>query len=374
VHSRSTRPRFDALAFAALLMLGGCSQRDEPPATVPPMVVWSELALDDTADSATYAGAVRSRVRTELGFPSGGRLVMRDGDVGDTVRRGDVLATLDDVELAQRVAAARAEVRSAEAQRDGRARDQERIAGLVRQQAVSRAELESAIDDRQAAEAALDAARAHLAGALQRRRDARLVAPFDGVITATGADVGDVVAVGQPVLTVADPARLEVLIDLPSDRSGAVRIGSPVQVIPELRPARIVAGSVARIAPRIDPLSRGLDVTIDIADSVPSAMTDGAGDDTPVIRSGSEVAVRLIDDTARRLRVPKRAVSADGTQVWVLDRSISPVRVRAVPVRVPPDGLLPPTLALAAGDEVVVAGLGDLQDGQAVTPARRGYP
>jgi|GEM_PF-231002 len=370
---RRFRPRLAVSACALLLAQGGCSGTDVPPPTdAPPVVVWSELVPDDTTTRATYAGTVRSCLRTELGFPVGGRLVIRRVDVGDTVRRGDVLAALDDVELAQRVAAARAQVRSAQAQRDGRVRDRRRIAGLVQEQAVSRAELESASDARQAAQAALDAARARLTGVEQRRRDARLFAPFDGVIIATGADVGDVVAVGQPVLTVADPARLEVVIDLPPDRSASVRTGSAVQVIPELRPARTVAGSVARIAPRIDPLSRGLDVTVDIADDVPSTLAGGAGSDTPVLRSGSEVAVRMIDDSARRLRVPTRAIGADGTHVWLLDRTTSPARVRKVPVRVSPDGSAPATDELSAGDQVVVAGLDELQDGQAVTPAGKG--
>ena len=348
-----------ALALSA--WLGACDAEPVVEAA-PPTVAWTALRAHAGATGEARPGIVRSASRTELGFEAGGRLVSRAVDVGDAVAQGDELAALDGSELELRVASAEADVQSAAARRDGAVRDEARIEGLAEDEAVARAQVESAADERQAAEAALDLARAQLAAARRRRADARLVAPFDGVIVAADADVGDTVAPGQAVLGVADPARLEVVVDVPPSRAASIRTGAPATVVPELRPAGRIDAAVTRIAPLADPVTRGIRITVALAG------------DTGSVRPGSEVEVSFPDGEAPRVRVPERAVVRDAGErtdrVWTLDRSASPARVRAVDVAVPASGLVPIAPDLGPGAEVVVSGAALLVDGQSVTPAR----
>ncbi len=146
---------------------------------------------------------MRPRHEADLAFRIGGKLVQRDVDVGARVKRGQVLARLDPSDVALQADAAEAAVAAAETEAAYAKAEYERYQGLFRQKFVS----ESALDQKRNAfnsnQAEAEQARANLAFTRNQSGYATLVAPHDGVITAVGAEAGQVVAAGSPVVKLA---------------------------------------------------------------------------------------------------------------------------------------------------------------------------
>ncbi|HSR64185.1 MAG TPA: biotin/lipoyl-binding protein, partial [Xanthomonadaceae bacterium] len=137
--------RIGLVALAVAGALAGCGRGDGAVEAPRPVLVVHPLAEDGRADAA-YAGEVRAREESALGFRVGGKLVRRLVDVGDRVHAGQLLAELDpgDLQLQARAAQAQLAVAQAELARAGA--DRARFAKLAQQQLVSR----SALDAQQA--------------------------------------------------------------------------------------------------------------------------------------------------------------------------------------------------------------------------------
>jgi len=100
-------------ASVVLGLLAGCA-RETPPAPPVPAVYVSTVRNDSGAASRLLSGSVRPRVESELAFRTGGRVMARQVDVGETVRAGQVLARLDPADLQLGVGAAAEQLRAAE--------------------------------------------------------------------------------------------------------------------------------------------------------------------------------------------------------------------------------------------------------------------
>lgn len=209
-------------------------------------------------------------------------------DVGDVVKHGQVVALLDDrdlaarrgvvggqqVALARNVTAAQAGVAKAQADLDLARSKQQRDAELLRTGFVSQAVLDGSNAALQAAAANLDSARAtHSAreadaqALSQEARYAdtvlsftRIVAPMDGVVIARQAEVGGLVVPGGALLRMVDPATLWIAMRVDESVVGRVQVGQPASI--RMRTGETVTGKVARIARQSDAATRELEVHI----------------------------------------------------------------------------------------------------------------
>ena len=211
-----------ATVAAAGALLAACSQPPAPVAVVKPVFVTTVTQATST-QTRTFTSVVRARVETELGFRTAGKVVERLVDVGDVVKAGQVLARLDpaDYQLAVRAAADQVQAAAVDAQQA--AADEARFRRLLADGSVGAADHE-----RQKARADAAAARleqAHRQRDLARNREgyATLVAPYAGVVTALRFERGQVVAEGQPVLSLARDGEREIVADLPEDWVGRAR-------------------------------------------------------------------------------------------------------------------------------------------------------
>lgn len=211
-----------ATVAATSALLAACSEPPAPVAVVKPVFV-TTVTQATSAQTRTFTSVVRARVETELGFRTAGKVVERLVDVGDAVKAGQVLARLDpaDYQLAVRAAADQVQAATVDAQQA--ASDEVRFRRLLADGSVGAADHE-----RQKARA--DAAAARLDQALRQRDLARnregyatLVSPYAGVVTALRFERGQVVAEGQPVLSLARDGEREIVADLPEDWVGRAR-------------------------------------------------------------------------------------------------------------------------------------------------------
>jgi RND family efflux transporter MFP subunit len=213
---------FSLASVAASLVLAGCSEAPAPRAAVKPVFV-TTVAPTASAQTRTFTSVVRARVESELGFRTGGKVVERLVEVGDSVKAGQVLARLDPADYQLAVSAASDQVEAAVVDARQAASDEARFQRLLADGSVGAADHERQKARADAAAARLGQAQRQLDLARNRAAYATLVAPYAGVVTALRFERGQVVAEGQAVVSLARAGDSEIVAELPEDWVGRAR-------------------------------------------------------------------------------------------------------------------------------------------------------
>ncbi|MDE3196880.1 MAG: efflux RND transporter periplasmic adaptor subunit [Acidobacteriota bacterium] len=366
-----TTPSLLAAALSGALGLGlfGCGSSHEAKAgAAPPTpvnVTTTAASLADLPDAYEATGTVRARTSTTLSAKWMGYVREMRVSVGDRVREGQTLVTLDSRDLdasSNRASAARDEVRngipeadsavaSAKANFDLAQATFRRMKDLYDKKSISDQEFDEASAKIKAAQAAYDMAKARrtqidsrLAQADQEvnaakvtRSYAEIQSPFSGIVTAKMAEPGTLAVPGAPLLTIErDGYRLEVSVD--ESKLGVVKAGMPVTVSLD-GVDRSIDSRVGEIVPSIDSASRSVTAKVDL----PSI---------PLVRSGmfGRAAFRL--GSHRVLTVPAASVRERGQIQSVFVAGDGVARLRLV------------TLGSKQGDAIEV--LSGLNEGEKV--------
>ncbi|MEO8299116.1 MAG: efflux RND transporter periplasmic adaptor subunit [Burkholderiales bacterium] len=350
------------VVVVATAWLSACS----PPAAAPApvravrtMKVAPVVALSE----AEYAGEVRARTESRLGFRVPGKLLRRAVDLGATVRPGQLLAQLDpsDLKLAQE--AARAGVLAAQVNHDQTAADFKRYQDLHTQGFISAAELERRQSALRAAKAQWDQARAQADVQGNQADYAALRADAPGVVTGIDAEPGMVLGAGTPVLRLAHDGPRDVVFSVPEDRVAEARgwLSRPGQLEVRLWGAQDqwLPATVRELAAAADPATRTFLVKADV----------GRAD----VKLGQTVTVRVRSAAATTAAVPSvavplSAVAEQGGQpmVWLLDGATMQVRPQRITVEGMQGDALKVRSGLQPGQEIVTAGVHVLTPGETV--------
>lgn len=337
----------------------GCGEKP-PPAPLPPMVVTQQVTPGDAGQHASFAGEVRARSESALGFRVGGKITARLVDVGAVVKPGMPIARIDARDLQLNSAAVKSQVAAAQADLVQAQADYARYRDLFDKKFVSAAEIDRRKATLDTAQARLEQARAQLNVADNQSAYAVLAADRAGVVTAVEADVGQVVAAGQTVVRVARESEKEILITIPENRVSEVQSARRIGVSLWAVPGRQYTGRVREVSPIADAVTRTYAVRI----AVPDADTG--------MRLGMTASVVLqqqgADDT---VVLPLTAVYQQGADaaVWVVDSAADGKHaVRLVPVKVGVfrENTVTVLAGVKAGDRVVTAGVHKLTQGQRV--------
>lgn len=342
-----------ALAVAGAALLAGCNSENGAPPRVRPVL--SEVAGRQTTGINAFAGTVEPRYSSSLAFRVPGRVVARDVNAGDSVKKGARLAALDPLVFDLAVNDARAGLANATAQFTNAAAAEKRQRALFEASHTPSQQFEAVQQMREAAEAAVTRAKSVLDKALEQRGYAQLTAEYDGVVTAVNFEAGQVVAPGQPVIAIAQPDVREAVIDVPEDVS--VREGDPFDVALQIAPSERVTGKVREISPQVDAMTRSRRVKIALEN--PSAG----------FRLGTTVtAYAAAAQTSGRITVPAAALfERDGKQhVWIVDPASRTAVLREVTVASRDGRTAVVTSGLEPGDRAVTAGVHSLEPGQPV--------
>jgi RND family efflux transporter MFP subunit len=233
-------------------------------------------------------GTVEARVPVTLSARITATITKLHVDQGDEVKRGQLVATLDDRDLAAKragsvqtqetarrnVTAAQAAVAKAEAELDLARTKHRRDQDLLRAGYVSQSVMDASAATLRSAEANLENARALLAA---READTgtvaqeaayasavlshtRLAAPIDGIIIERMVETGTTVVAGTPIFRMVDPATLWVAARIDESVVGRVSVGMPTSI--RLRTGETVSGKVARISRQGDAATRELEVNV----------------------------------------------------------------------------------------------------------------
>jgi RND family efflux transporter MFP subunit len=340
--------------------------------------------------TVTANGYVVARIRAAVSAKVPGRIASLTVDGGSRVRRGQVIATLENADYAAAVSQARANLATARAQlaeaaadRDQSGRELRRTAQIHRDspELISAQEVEAAqsrLDQAAAragaAQARIDAAAAGLRVAQATLENTYIRAPFTGTVLRKEAEIGEVVApsVGGgltrgAVVTMADLGSLEVEVDVNEAYIGRVRHGQRAAITLDAYPDTSFRGDVRQVVPTADRQRATVQVKVSIVDRDPRILPEmGARVDFLASDSG-RTAVAGAAPGAPMFRLPAGAVREAGgrTVVWLVREGRLQAReVEAGPVS---GGFREIKRGLSGGERVVTGGVEAPTEGMRVT-------
>jgi len=342
------------------------------------------LQAGDAEEILTATGYIVPQLESEISARVSGRLAWLGVDEGSRVKKGAVIARLDNDDLAAQVAEAQAEIaRSKAGLEQARAslweagREQDRQRNLLAQGITTQADFDSAQRAHDVAAAGLTAGEAAVRAAearltlTQANYDKTIIrAPFDGVVTKKSAEVGEMVAAGaftgQPtggaIVTLADFATLEMEADINESNLSKVSIGQAALVSVDAVPDRRYRGTLHRFVPAADRQKGIVQAKVRLLDPDDRLVPDMSARVVFLSREVDSAEVAA----PPQLFVPSSAVGLEGSAPYVL--VVRDDRAARVPVTLGESrGDLRRVVSGLRGDEtVIVEGVGALTDGARV--------
>jgi RND family efflux transporter MFP subunit len=360
-----------ALLFTCAAALAGTlasckSDDDKTKDAKPPRPVVSVVVRPLIDRPIGYAGTIQPRFQTDRGFRVLGRLVARRVDVGDLVAPGQILAQVDPQLLDFALRASEADLAKAQAQLANTSAAESRIATLFAKEIANQADLDNARQALEAASAGVKQAQANLDKAREQRGYATLSADEAGVITSVDAEVGQTVAAGKKIMTIARTDIREAVVDVPDDTARSLKPGEPFAIRLQADPSITATGTLREIAPQADAATRSRRVKITL---------DGGID---AFRLGATITAlpKTPPATQTVYDIPASAVlDRNGeTRVWLVDPTTKTVRTVVLAVAERDDRKARIVGQLPAGARIVVVGVNSLSEGQIIRFDERTAP
>jgi len=293
-----------ALAVAAL---AACERSAAPPVPASAALASAPVELREVELTRSAEAVVEAVRQSTVSSQIAGRIVDLRFDVGDRVRKGDVIARIDERAATQALAQSEAQLRAAEASLANARAQYERSKQLFAQKFISQAALDKAEADSKSAESQM---RAMLAGAGQaatERSFATIVAPYSGVVAARHVQLGEMATPGKPIMTGFDPSSLRVTATVASSEVAAIQAGGRARVeIPAA--GRWIEGRSITVIPSADPRTHATDIRIELPEDVQG------------VYPGIFARAHFVIGRAPRLMVPRAAVlrRSELTAVYVI--------------------------------------------------------
>jgi RND family efflux transporter MFP subunit len=315
------------------------------------------------ADDLALPGNVEAFTDTPIYSRTDGYLKKWYFDIGSHVRKGDLLAEIETPEIDQQLDQSRAELERMQADADLAGVTSNRWQALLAKHAVSQQEADQTRANYIAAQAAVDASGANVRRLEQLQSYERIVAPFDGIITARNTDIGDLIDAGsgsndpRELFHMDATGMLRVYVAVPEVDSDSIHDGDSAILTQDSRPDLKISGAIVRNADAINQSTRTLNVEVDIDNS------------KDVLRPGAYVFVHFhLPAAGNGVTIPSSALlfRAEGLRVGVVRGD----RVQLVPVTIGHDfgNSVEITSGLTVADEVILDPSDSLASGMEVHP------
>jgi RND family efflux transporter MFP subunit len=297
--------------FAALCFAAAAASAAEPLKTAP-------VEMRDTDLSYTAEAVVEAVRQSTVSAQIAGRIVELRFDVGDYVKKGQVIARIDERAVSQAEAASVAQVREAQAALANARAQYERSKQLLAQKFISQAALDKAESDYRAAQARVTALLAGAGAAATERSFATIVAPYSGVVSARYVELGEMATPGKPLMTGFDPSTLRVVATVPQAQVAAIQAGARARVEVPSSGKWIDVRNIV-VVPSADPRTHTTRIRLELPEDVRG------------VYPGVYARAHFVTGSALKLLVPRSAVvqRSEVTGVYVVDDKGAP-RLRQV--------------------------------------------
>jgi RND family efflux transporter MFP subunit len=214
----------------------------ETAAAAIPTVVTVAPTLSDLGDSLVLPGSVTAFREAPIYARTSGYLKAWYTDIGTPVVKGQLLAEIETPEVDQQLSAAEADLATARANQALAESTNTRWKGLLATESVSKQDADEKAGDAAAKKAAADSAAANVARLRELESFKRVVAPFDGVVTARNTDVGSLINAGQSagseLFHIADTNKLRIYVQVPEAYAAATKPGVAAELTFTERPGK----------------------------------------------------------------------------------------------------------------------------------------
>ena len=268
----------------------------------------------ESGEELVLPGTVQAYIEAPIYARTSGYLKEWRSDIGTQVTRGQVLGEIETPEVDQQLSQAQADLASARANESLSDSTNARWEGLLATDSVSKQDAEEKAGDAAAKKAAADSAGANVARLRELESFKRVLAPFDGVITARNTDIGALINAGQSAGTelfrIADTHKLRIYVQVPEAYAAVTTVGLEAELHFAEQPRRVFAAKTVRTSNALDPALRTLQVELEL-DNAKHEIFPGAY---------AEVHFKL-PASAQTLRLPANTVlfRAAGMQVATVD-------------------------------------------------------
>ena len=343
-------------ALAVSIFLSACQPEADAPAPEVRPVRTVTVAKHAAGTTLTFTGHIEARDEAALGFRIAGRVKERSVNRGDRVQPGQIIARLEPQNEMNNLRSAQAGLAAAQAKLTQARNHFERQETLLAQGWTTRALFDQTQRERDTAQAQVDSAEAQLKAAHDLVSFTELKADATEVVTATGAEAGEVVQAGQVIVRLARQGGRDAVFDVPAQALRSAPSDPTIIVNMTDDPAVKATGLVREVAPQADPVTRTFVVKVGLADP-PEAM-----------RLGATVSGHLQLNAEAVIEIPASALTRVDRQpaVWVVDPLSKTVSLRNVDVARFDPAKVAISQGLDTGEIVVTAGVQALHPGQMV--------
>jgi len=362
----STRIRTLVLLIMAPLLLTACSEPPQAPEPVRPIKA-IEVGSLDNIQRRSFPGEAKAALQADMSFRISGDLISRPVDVGDQVKKGDLLASLDPQDHQNRVKSAQANLERARANLKRSASDYKRVLRIFKQDpgATSQADIDRKRQQRDQDKANVKSSSADLANMQNRLDYTYLKAPFDGKIVATYVENYESVRAKQNIVRLLDASGIEMVVHVPENMISLVKYVEAIYVVFDAFPDTEIRATVKEIGAEASKTTRTYPVTL--AMQPPEGVNILPGMAGKTIRSDINLPESAAID--KGTVVPTSALfnkGKDTSFVWMINRESGLVTSREVKVGALTDRGIRITEGLKEGEWIATAGVNYLTENQKV--------
>ncbi len=359
-------------AWLLALLAIGCKKAEpdeEPTAAEPIPVVCEPVRSGALSDQISLRGVIGVPPERDAVVSStiAGRVIDMRVREGDHVKRGDVIATIDNPTLEAEVQQVDAARMSAKAALVTAETALARARRLLDKGIAPRRDVEEAEGKQAAAAAELKAADARRDLAVRQRARAQVTAPIAGVVIQIHRRAGELVdgTAAAPLVEIADPSELQLRADAPAAALVRIQLDSAVEIHVDAAPSEVLHGKIIFVSPQVDPVT---------SLGVVRAAIDASSSKIQLKLGLAGVLTLQLGEHAAGLVVPEPAVrrSIAGHEEVVVcetEGATTTAKVREVTVGARHGNEVEITKGLAAGERVVTGHVLGLEDGAVIVPS-----
>jgi len=331
------------IVLPALLLTAGCKPKQGAggsPGGMPPVqVVAVEAKLQPVTESLSLVGSITPNEMVEIKSETDGIVQEINFKEGERVEQGRLLVKLDDTKLAAAVAQADANLKLSEA-------NHERAKQLSKENLISQQEYDQVASSHAVNQASVD---------LQRRqlKDARILAPFSGIVGARQISPGQVIMRSAILTWLVDLDTVKVEVNVPERYLQELKVGRPLEFSVAAYPGEKFRGEVYFVSPQVNENLRTALVKARIPN--PDAK----------LRGGMFASMELtLQVRASAIVIPEPAIMSNGDNfsVFIVDKDGN-AQIRPIQVGIRLAGKAEVLKGLSNGDKVVVEGIQKLRPG-----------
>lgn len=277
------------------------AQAGEPVATAP-------VQFREVAQTYSVEGVVEATRQSTVSAQISGRVKEVNFDIGDKVKKGQVILRIDEREADQALAGSQAQVLQAQAALQNAKLNYERSQQLFEQKFISQSALDKAQSDYKMAQAQAAASEAGAKQSALAQAYTSVIAPYAGVVSARMVELGEMVMVGKPLMTGFDPSQMRVIVNVPQYKLADIGSRPAVKIeIPSL--SRWIKAASVVVQPSADIRTHSTQVKISLPENESG------------LYPGMFVRAHFVVGKASKLLIPSSAVvrRSEVVAVYVVD-------------------------------------------------------